>query len=68
MPDLKPCPFCGRKPSKVKIHGITGTMLIYYTVECKAPVSKCFVKPKTTFFKSEAEAINAWNRRAKDDT
>lgn len=67
MTELKPCPFCGRKPSKVKQHYVTGSMLIYYTVECKAPMSKCFVKPKTTFCKTEDDAIQAWNRRAGDD-
>ena len=66
MAELKPCPFCGRKPSKVKQHYIPGTALIYYTVECKAQASKCLVKPKTTFCKTEEEAINAWNRRAGD--
>lgn len=63
MMELKPCPFCGRKPSRVREHYISGTKHIYYTVECKAPMTKCFIKPKTTFFKTEEEAIKAWNRR-----
>jgi Lar family restriction alleviation protein len=62
--ELKPCPFCGRKPSKVREYYAVGTKNIYYAVECKAPNTKCFVKPKTTFFKTQEEAIEAWNRRA----
>lgn len=64
MDELKPCPFCGRKPSKVREHYIAGLGVIYYTVECKQKGSKCFVNPKTTYLKSEKEAIEAWNRRA----
>lgn len=63
MEKLKPCPFCGRTPSKVRQHYIVGTSLIYYTVECKSSMSKCFIKPKTTLLKSEEEAIKVWNRR-----
>lgn len=66
MAELKPCPFCGRKPSKVKEHYVPVTALIYYSVECKAPMSRCFVKPKTNWFKTKDEANEAWNRRAGD--
>lgn len=66
MEKLKPCPFCGRKPIRVREHYVPGTALIYYSVECKAQASKCFVKPKTNWCKSEEEAIEAWNRRAED--
>lgn len=68
MQELKPCPFCGRKPSRVREHYVVYTTLIYYSVECKAPNTKCKVKPKTGFFKSEEEAIDAWNRRANDES
>lgn len=67
MPDLKPCPFCGRKPSKVRQHQLAGLATIYYTVDCKAPVSRCPCRPKTTFFKSEEAVIEAWNRRAREE-
>ena len=66
MDELKPCPFCGRKPTKVRQHHIAGYAGIYYTVECKAPGSACPVKPQTRFFKREDTAIEAWNRRAGD--
>ena len=66
MAELKPCPFCGRKPSKVHEHYIVGTAKIYYSVSCKAPMSKCGIKPSTGFYKTQEEAIEAWNRRAGD--
>ena len=66
MNELKPCPFCGRKPSKVREHYVSGTALIYYSVECKAKLTKCFVKPQTIYCKTKEEAIEAWNRRADD--
>lgn len=66
MNELKPCPFCGRKPSRVRQHYVPGTANIYYSVECKAPMTKCFIKPKTTYCKTEKQAIEAWNRRADD--
>ena len=64
MDELKPCPFCGRKPSKVRQHQLAGFAQIYYSVECKAKNSKCPVRPHTMYFKSEEAAIEAWNRRA----
>jgi len=66
MPELKPCPFCGRKPTKVRQHQIAGFAVIYYNVECHTRASKCPVQPKTMYFKSEEAAIEAWNRRAGD--
>lgn len=65
-PRLRECPFCGRKPQKVRQHQLAGFSSIYYTVDCKAPKSKCPVNPQTMFFKSEEAAIEAWNRRAGD--
>lgn len=64
MAELKPCPFCGRNPSKVKEHYTPGTAHIYYSVSCKAPMSKCFVKPSTGMYKTPEGAADAWNRRA----
>ena len=61
---LKPCPFCGRKPSKVREHYTSGNAFAFYMVECKAPMTKCFIKPKTSFCKTKEEAIEAWNTRA----
>lgn len=39
--ELKPCPFCGRKPSKVREHRVPSISDTFYSVECKAPLSKC---------------------------
>ena len=66
MAELKPCPFCGRKPAKVKEHYFPGTAKIYYSVACKAPLSKCGAKPSTGLHKTTEGAIEAWNRRAGD--
>ena len=66
MAELKPCPFCGRKPSKVREHYVPGTALIYYSVECKSPMSRCMVRPTTVWLKTEEEAAEAWNRRVSD--
>lgn len=63
---LKPCPFCGRKPQKVRKHHVADGS-IYYFVECKSPMSKCFVKPRTIFCNDEDRAAYAWNRRAGDE-
>ena len=66
--ELLPCPFCGRTPSKVKEHHAPGFGHIYYSVACKAPLSKCFVKPSTGMHKTPEGAIEAWNRRVGDTT
>lgn len=57
-PILKPCPFCGRRPSKVRKYDE------YYRVECKGKSSNCFIRPKTGLYETEEAAIEAWNRRA----
>lgn len=62
--ELKPCPFCGRKPSKVREYKIESISDTFYTVECKAKGSKCAVNPKTRFHCTAEKAIEAWNRRA----
>lgn len=64
--ELKPCPFCGRKPSKVREHHVPSISNTFYTVECKAPLSKCGTNPRTRYFASKESAVDAWNRRAND--
>ena len=66
MAELKPCPFCGRKPSKVREHHAPSISTVFYTVECKAKGSKCGVNPKTRLHYTKEAAIEAWNRRAED--
>jgi len=62
MAELKPCPFCGHKPTRVAQHIVGSLAIVYYTVGC----SECLVKPKTAFYRSKEEAIKVWNRRAGD--
>ena len=66
MAELKPCPFCGRVPSKVREHKVVSISTVFYSVECKAPSSKCGAKPMTHFHRTKEKAIEAWNRRAED--
>lgn len=61
MAELKPCPFCGSKWANVKYvnnpfdrHHIYGGFAAYCD-DCGAT---------TKHFKTEQEAIEAWNRRA----
>lgn len=55
MTDLKPCPFCG---GEARIHfSVWGDS--YYAKCCK-----CLAETKV--HQTEAEAIEAWNRRASD--
>jgi Lar family restriction alleviation protein len=63
MAELKPCPFCGRVPSKVREYKVPSIRGVFYTVQCKAPKSKCGIKPTTSFCDSKEKAIEAWNRR-----
>lgn len=62
--ELKPCPFCGRKPSKVRENHHPSINATFYSVECKAPSSKCGTNPRTRYFTTKEKAIEAWNRRA----
>ena len=67
MAEVKPCPFCGRKPSKVREHKYPSISTVFYTVECKNAGSKCGVRPTTNLRRTREEAIEAWNRRAEDE-
>ena len=55
MTELKPCPFCGSKHICIKKTNV-GTWL-----QCE----RCFVE--INLYRTEEEAIDAWNRRAEDD-
>lgn len=55
--ELKPCPFCGgeaKTKSSVDVFGHEG----FFSVLCR----KCYVR--TGCYETEAEVIEAWNRRA----
>lgn len=59
MSDLKPCPFCGNEYSLMSGEMAEGSYMLQpgfvFCCECGAEISEC---------KTEAEAIEAWNRRA----
>ncbi len=57
-PKLKPCPFCGCRPRVSP----PGWGVYGYYVMCEA--SRCRVNPMTVSFRTRAEAVAAWNRRA----
>lgn len=66
MEELKPCPFCGGKAYIVEVESHThmiGSAMISYNggafVECSD--CTCAISADT-----KAEAIEAWNRRAKN--
>ena len=59
MSDLKPCPFCGNEYSLMSGEMAEGSYMLQpgfvFCCECGAEISEC---------KTEAEAIEVWNRRA----
>ena len=62
MAELKPCPFCGGKPSIISFKHTYSTFFVYQ-VMCFS----CHTQPK--FFgrgTTKGKAIEAWNRRAGD--
>lgn len=61
-PDLKPCPFCGRKA--VKITWFTPEKKPLYQVLCRNP--DC-IQPATNYDTDEAVVKQAWNRRVSDE-
>ncbi len=58
MAEFKPCPFCG---SKATLHERTNGK---FYVDCAMQLGFCAVMPSTWEYKTEEEAIEAWNRRA----
>lgn len=62
MSDLKPCPFCGNKYSLMSGEMAEGSYILQpgfvFCCECGAEISER---------KTEAEAIEAWNRRTEPE-
>lgn len=56
MTELKPCPFCGSKHIRFKRGSNAGVWL-----QCE----NCFTE--INLYRTEEEAIEAWNRRVTDD-
>lgn len=58
-PEPKSCPFCGKEP---RIYGDKPQAYIAcINIDCP-------VNPETIFFQTREAAIEAWNRRAKEDS
>lgn len=57
MPDMKPCPFCGKKPIMID----TGNHFprTYYRLIC--PKNCCM---QSKLYDTKRKAITDWNRRA----
>ena len=60
MTELKPCPFCGGEAETKRHKFFVGSDT--YGVVC----TKCEART-SQFFDTQAEAIEAWNRRADDE-
>ena len=71
MSDLKPCPFCGGE-AEVTRNYYTVQDITLWQVRCKTrPYAvdegkQCYTMDSFILFDTEAEAIEAWNRRAND--
>ena len=60
MSELKRCPFCGREAELLKIES-DGE---FYVRCCNGG---CAVIPTTWTYKTETEAVNAWNHRVDEE-
>lgn len=65
MSDLKPCPFCGNKYLSVVKHQAKYGWRPFYYVLCDYGEGGCGSSGQWNH--EEADAIEAWNRRVKDD-
>ena len=69
MTELKPCPFCGRKPiikSDNRYPRPERERITAYEVICKN--YDCIIyNADNKYYRTEEEAKNAWNRRAEHE-
>ena len=61
MSDLKPCPFCGG--TKIKMYSPYSPDLHGFVHLCEIN-GEAMIKVESRFFKTEEEAVEAWNRGA----
>ena len=70
MSELKPCPWCGEAPQPrsafVPIEWVDDEPVFEEQFVRECDNDDCAVQPQTTFFKTQEEADEAWNRRAND--
>jgi Lar family restriction alleviation protein len=64
MTELKPCPFCGEQPV---VDWRMGKEKYIPLFQIRCENNDCTTQPETWYFKSEAEAIQAWNRRKENE-
>lgn len=57
MEELKPCPFCGKKP---KLYNFQLSKA--YIVSCVN--DNCKIRPETVVYQRKPYAIKAWNKRS----
>lgn len=60
---LKPCPFCGGEATLQRYFDTYEEIAFYVT--CSGEF--CEVSPTTNDFRTEQEAIEAWNQRAEEE-
>lgn len=59
---LKPCPFCGEVPDRVKSWRNLLNHKTTYNVSCNNYY--CEIQPTTADYQTRARALRAWNKRA----
>lgn len=62
-PELKPCPFCGSRPTVNTWGNPNGKVM--YQVLCDS--AACAIQPMTDYHTNEESIVREWNRRAKDE-
>lgn len=72
MKELKPCPFCGGKARIRDLYDVVDWTeddepITKRRFVCECSEEECLVNPVTDVFDTEVEAIEAWNRRYKDE-
>ena len=63
MPELKKCPFCGDSATLCTV--VTTQYEMAYVVRCDNP--NCVMASGGTLRQTMSQAIDAWNRRPKDE-
>lgn len=60
MTELKPCPFCGKLPTRNCEANIFTNEPMYW-ISCVN--DKCFIQPCTPMYKTKGADARAWNKR-----
>ena len=69
MAELKPCPFCGSEAKILKAKAnASGTRFAFWVQCTNTELEECVCAPFTRDYETEKGAVEAWNRRAENDT